>query len=248
MTQPVNILLVDDDQSLTRTIGLILERQGYAVSTAGSGLEAIERIREEAFDLAFVDIKMPGLDGVETLCQLKSLRRDLTVVMMTAYTVEQRVREALEAGAHGVLHKPFDVKAVLSLIRRAVSTSGEMLILLVEDDPGTRRTLKNILAHRGYRVGEAASGKCALELVRDNHYDVVLLDLRLPDMNGVETYLAIRALDPKVAVIMITAYRAESHELVHEALSLSVLECLDKPLEMAQVLRSIEAARPRVEP
>jgi len=242
------ILIVDDDPSLTRTMSLILEHAGYLVTTAASGSEALELAQAATFDLAFLDIKLPGIDGVETLRQLRQLRPDATVVMMTAYSLDHRIRDALRAGAHGVLRKPVEMEEVLGLIRRVLATSGEMLILIVEDDVATRTTLKNILLHKGYGVGEAGTGEEAVELVKSNGYDVILLDLRLPVMDGLQTYLAIQEVDPKAVVLLVTAYRDELDDLVRAALSRNVRKCLDKPLEMAEVLLTLEQIRREVRP
>lgn len=200
-----SILIVDDDPGLVRTTSLILEHQGYTVTTAQTGSEAIALVRDHAFDLTLLDIKMPEIDGVETLREIKRARPAATVVMMTAYAMEQRISDALREGAHAVLRKPLAIQAVLELIKQTTEGSSNMRILLVDDDEGTRTTLGEILAHKGYRVGTAATGEHAIELVRTTRYDAIFLDLRLPDKNGLDVYLEIRALDAKVVVFLITA-------------------------------------------
>src|SRR5262245_35580162 len=161
-----SILLVDDDPALLRSTSLILDYQGYKVTTAGSGAEAIALTRETAFDLTFLDLKMPEIDGVDTLRELKRLRPQATIVMMTAYAMEQRICDALREGAHAVLRKPVAVEGLLAMIEQALARTGDMLILLVDDDDGTRTTLQEILTHQGYLVGSALTGEQAIELVR----------------------------------------------------------------------------------
>jgi two-component system response regulator HydG len=238
-----SVLLVDDDAGLVRTTTLILEHEGYSVTTASSGQEAIALTRETAFDLTFLDIKMPELDGVETLREIKRLRPTATVVMMTAYALEQSIGDALREGAHAVLRKPLAIAQLLGLIDRALTRSGDMLILLVDDDDGARTTLYEILMQKGYVVGTASTGEQAIALVRTIHYDAIFLDLRLPDKNGLDVYLEIRALDPRVVVFLVTAYRQTSQGLVEEALAKTVRRCLDKPFEPAEVLKTLHELR-----
>ena len=114
------ILIVDDDASQTRTISLILKRKGYEVATAKDGFEAIERVRERPFDVIFMDIKMPVMNGVEAYKEIKKIRPEAVVMMMTAYAVEELIQEALREGVGGVLYKPIDIESVTALIDDAM--------------------------------------------------------------------------------------------------------------------------------
>ena len=118
-----SILIVDDDPSLTRTTSLILKHKGYVVTTARNGAEAIERTQETAFDVTFIDIKMPGINGVETLRRVRRLRPTAMVVMMTAYAMDGRDQEALQERAHGILYKPLHIEDVLGFIKQAIIDS-----------------------------------------------------------------------------------------------------------------------------
>ena len=118
MTNQTSILIVDDNASLRQTLSLILEHKGYAVATAQDGLQAVERVKEKPFDLALLDIKMTPIHGVETYRRIKKIRPEAVVIMMTAYTVEDLVQEALQAGAHGVVYKPLDIKKAIELIEK----------------------------------------------------------------------------------------------------------------------------------
>ena len=120
MEEKASILIVDDDVSMTRSTTLILEHNGYAVTTAKGGPEAIQRVKERAFDMIFIDIKMPLMDGVETYKRIKKIRPGAVVTMMTGYAVEDLVQEALQEGAYTVLYKPLDMEEVFQLVNRAV--------------------------------------------------------------------------------------------------------------------------------
>jgi DNA-binding NtrC family response regulator len=115
-----NILVVDDIKSMRLTLGGILEDEGYNVLLAEDGYQAIEAAKQTSFALAFMDIKMPGINGVQTFREIKKINPQAAVIMMTAYSVEDLVREALEEGAYAVVYKPFDVENILSIIDSAL--------------------------------------------------------------------------------------------------------------------------------
>ena len=119
MEEKGSVLIVNDNTSLCRTLSFVLRRKGFDAALAKDGLEAIERVRERSFDMILMDIKMPLLNGVETYRRIKEIRPGAAVLMMTAYSVEDLVREALEEGAYGIVYKPLDIEKVISLIERA---------------------------------------------------------------------------------------------------------------------------------
>ena len=110
------ILLVDDDTSLLNSMALILRHEGYKVTTAQNGMEAMAMSWDSPFDVVFMDIKMPVMDGAECYEKLKGVRPNAVVVMMTAYAVEDLVQRALRQGAYRVMYKPFDMGEVLQLV------------------------------------------------------------------------------------------------------------------------------------
>jgi len=189
MDDQASVLIVDDDVGMGETMSDIMEDKGYRTVIALDGYEAVEKARETAFDIILMDIKMPGMDGVETFRQIKKIHPETAVVMMTAYAVEDLIREALREGAYGVLYKPFDMERMIGLIED-VRAGG--LILLVDDDPDACVTFKDILEAKGYQVGTALSGEEAIEIARENRHDMIFIDMKLPTINGLQTYLAIR--------------------------------------------------------
>ena len=110
------VLIVDDNSSLCKTMSFVLKRKGYSVTTAKDGFEAIERVKERSFDMILIDIKMPHLNGVETLRRIKMIRPEAVVMMMTAYAVEDLVQDALQEGVFGVIYKPLDIDKFINLI------------------------------------------------------------------------------------------------------------------------------------
>jgi DNA-binding NtrC family response regulator len=240
MGEKASILIVDDNISLCKTISFVLGRKGYAVTTAEDGPEAIEKVKENPFDMIFMDIKMPLMDGVETYRRIKKIRPEAVVMMMTAYAVEELVQEALQEGAYGITYKPLDIERMVAVIEEARKAKEGALILVVDDDPGTCITLKNVLIKKGYQVGIAYAGEEAITIAREAVYDIIFIDVKLPTINGLETYLAIREINPEAVAIMMTAYRQEAADLVEEALKNSAYTCLYKPFEMEELLKLVE--------
>ncbi|GAG57138.1 unnamed protein product, partial [marine sediment metagenome] len=240
MEKRANILIVDDNISLAKTMSLILKRKGYEATTAPDGPVAIERVKERPFDLIFMDIKMPLMDGVQIYRKIKKIRPEIIVIMMTAYAVENLVAEALKEGAYGIIYKPLDIEKMISLIEKSRKKKQGALILVVDDDPGTCMTLKNIFLKKGYRVGIAHDGEKAITMAREKTHDIIFIDLKLPTINGLEVYLKIKEIDPKLVAIMMTGYRKEMTDLVEEALNNNAYACIYKPLDIEKLLMLIE--------
>ena len=231
-----NILVVDDLRSIRVTLGGILEDKGHNVVTVEDGYQAIEAVKKTHFDIIFMDIKMPGINGVQTFREVKKIDPGAAVVMMTAYSVEDLVKEALEEGAYAVAYKPFDIDKIVVLIEELLGE--KTLILVVDDQFGDRETLKTILEDKGYKVATARDGAEAIKLVRERHYDIIFLDIKLPDMNGVETFEQVKEIDPGAAVIMMTGYTEE--DLVKRAISGGAYTCVYKPFDMEKVIALVE--------
>ena len=232
-----NILVVDDLRSMRLTLGGILEDEGYSVTTVEDGYQAIEAVRKRQFDAIFIDIKMPGIDGVQAFREIKKIDPDATVVMMTAYSVEELVKEALEEGAYAIIYKPFDINMVIAIIEELLTK--KTLVLVVDDHFADRETLKAILDEKGYRVATAADGNEAIEMVRSRHYDIIFLDVRLPDMTGFETFEQVKKIDPQATVIMMTGYAEQ--ELMESAVGAGAFTYLYKPFDMEKVITLVEA-------
>jgi DNA-binding NtrC family response regulator len=110
------VLVVDDLKNMRCTLGGILEDKGHRVVTAEDGYQAIESVKGNHFDVIFMDIKMPGMNGVQAFSEIKKLDPKVIVIMMTAYDEKDLAEKALKQGARTCLYKPFDMEQVLSLV------------------------------------------------------------------------------------------------------------------------------------
>jgi len=224
-------LVVDDLRSSRFTLGGILEDEGHNVVLAENGYQAIEAAKQIPFDLIFMDIKMPGINGVQTFREVKKINPQAAVIIMTAYSVEDLVREALGEGVYAVVYKPFDIEHIVSIIEDALHKT---LILVVDDYFADRETLKAILEDRGYRVATAETGAETLDMVEEKHFDIIFLDIRLPDISGTQIFEEVKAIDPEVAVIMMTGYSEE--EAVRRAISQGAYTCIYKPFDVEKIM------------
>lgn len=179
------ILVVDDMRNMRLTLSGIIEDRGCDVTAAGDGYQAIDAASATRFDLIFMDIKMPGINGVQTFREIKKISPGSVVVMMTGFAVDELVNAALEEGAFSVIYKPFDIEKVISLVESVVKT---VLILVVDDGSLDRKVLREILSREGYRTAEAGDGRQALQMVKDRHYDIIFMDISLPTLRH-EKYL-----------------------------------------------------------
>ncbi|MEI6126837.1 MAG: response regulator [Pseudomonadota bacterium] len=118
MEKTLRLLIVDDDAGMIQTLNYVLTEKGYEVVTVSKGADALEALKKSTFDVVFSDIKMPGMNGVELLRQVKALTPETPIVLITAYTMHELVEEAKEAGAYKLFFKPLDLDAVLAFINK----------------------------------------------------------------------------------------------------------------------------------
>ena len=238
MVKQGEILVVDDQPGILETLSDILEAKGYGVATASDGFTAIRKAKEKKFDLILMDIKMPGINGVQTFREIKKIAPATAVVMMTAYAVEDLIREAIEEGAYTVVYKPFDTQKVIQTIEQVLES---MLVLVVDDRLDDRQTIRDILMTKGYTVATAKDGYEAIELVKQGDFDIVMLDVKMPGIDGVKTFDEIHKIKPKIPVIMLTGYTAE--EMLSEAIKKGVYACLYKPLDMDRLIQILQQVK-----
>jgi len=183
MTHTANILLVDDEPGMLRYIRTLLEVDEYKVETASTGEEALERVQKGLQpDLVLLDLLMPGIDGLQTLEQLRQIRPGTKVVMLSCVSDTRKVVQAIRLGAHDYLTKPFSLTVLLARLRaisrRAAQPS--MPTLHIDDlvlDPASREVTRGgqkinltatefrVLEFLLRRAGRAASRSSIIEAV-----------------------------------------------------------------------------------
>lgn len=240
MKNRTKVLVVDDDRRMVKTLCDILKVKGYEATEAYSGGEAVDRIRTCNQDCVLMDIKMPGINGVEALFVIREICPDLPVVLMSAYADGKQIDMAKGKGAYSVMTKPVDIQSLLSflsLIRKEES------ILLVDDDKNFSRTLSDILTLRGYIVETESEPERVLGHLEQTYKLTVLLDLKLGNRDGIDILKDIRKKYPTKPVVLITAYREKMKASIEQGLHIGAYSCLYKPFVTEELIEVIEAIR-----
>lgn len=234
------MLIVDDNCDLCRNLADILEDRGIVVRMEHDGEKAVAAVAMEDFDLVLMDIRMPTMDGVEAYRKIKEAKPSTPVIMMTAFTTDDLVRDALREGVHAVLYKPLDVEVLLTTVESSRDVG--RMILVVDDDTDMCHNLQDILRAQGYRVSCAHTAEEAILAAQANNADIYLIDLKLPTRNGLETYLAVKDIRPNAVALIITAYADELPHLVDSALQYGAYACLRKPVDIAILTDVVDQA------
>ena len=116
----VNILIVDDESGARKTFGNILKAKGYDVDSAGTGQEAISKIREKFFNIVFLDIRLPDISGLEVLKSISEINEDTVAIMVTAYASIDSSIEAMNEAAYSYITKPVNMDQVMQVIHGAL--------------------------------------------------------------------------------------------------------------------------------
>ncbi len=138
MAEPASILVVDDESIMQEILGDFLREEGYEVDVTGSGEEGLEHSRQRVYDCAIVDLMMPGIDGIETMQQLREIDPSLPVIMVTAFASVESAVEAMKQGAYEYITKPFKNDEVLVVLQNAIRTRK-----LEDEVKNLRRALKD---------------------------------------------------------------------------------------------------------
>jgi two-component system response regulator HydG len=238
MNERLSVLVVDDDRDLAESLADVFEARGHDVALAYSGESGLEIFREREFDIVFMDVKLPGMSGVETFFAFRQLKPDARVMMMTGYSVEQLLQQAIDAGALGVLRKPFAMTDVLEALERARPHG---VVLVADDDPDFTESLRPVLQAAGWRVAVAATGQAAVERVSSGGIDCLILDLRLPILSGFEVYLQLKKLGIALPTVIVTGHAAEEGASA-EGLRADAEDFLVKPVDPRRLVSALEAA------
>src|SRR5262245_1750941 len=198
------ILVVDDDRTMVRTLCDVLKLHGWETDGVFSGEDAIEAVRDGGFAAVLMDIKMPGMDGVQALKVMRQLRPDLRVLLMTAHATRDLIVEAEREGAIRILPKPMWLQALLQSLERTLRRSRSVLI--VDDNPAFLQTLSDGLRERGFLTVEARGLDAALRRLQAESPAAILLHLRIDNVEPNESILAIRQVSPAVALILYSGH------------------------------------------
>jgi signal transduction histidine kinase/CheY-like chemotaxis protein len=203
----IAILLVEDDFINQKVATTSLVRNGYNnIEIAGNGKLAVKYAREKHYDIILMDIRMPVMDGVEATERIReaeksdSKRKPAVIVAFTAYAVEGDRERFLAAGMDDYIAKPFQPDELLRVIekysnRMKMRSQPALRILLAEDNKINQKVAMKTLENFGHVVDLAENGYEAVEKARAKVFDLVLMDLEMPEMDGIEATRLIRKME-----------------------------------------------------
>ena len=234
----IDILVADDDADMTETLSDILSTSGIQVEIAHDGLQALKKVKTKKFDMVLMDIKMPKMNGVECFKRIKKIRPQTTVILMTAYAAHDLISETLVRGVYGIWYKPVEVERIIELVEKNPKKGA--LLLIVDDDLSTIETLVEILQKKGFRLIKVSSREEAKKKIKEEDFDLVFVNVKMPVMNGLVTYLELRKIKPQIKTIVITAYSQQVEAIVEEAIRNEFYTCLYKPIKIDNLLKIVE--------
>jgi len=237
---PLRVFVVDDDVDFALSLADVLRDENYYVECVHTGEEAVTRLQHEDFDIVLLDVRLPGINGVEVFFEIRNSRPGLKVIMMTGCSVADLLAQAVEGGVHGVFYKPFELDNLLAILA-ATSTSG--LVLVLHDDPDFARSVKEILTDDGYSVLVANSRPEAVEKMVADEIDFLILDLRLPVMSGLEVYWELKNRGHTVPTVIVTACPKEEAVTVETLNQYPICGYFIKPFKLQEPFGPIKLIR-----
>jgi len=260
----MRILVVDDEELAAEHARIVLDEVGIKADTCLDGQTALHMLelqhaKHEPYNLVLLDWKMPEMDGIEVAKEIRQrYDKETTVIILTSFNWDEIMDEAMHVGVDGFLAKPLFASNVIDEFERIARKNNMSLyrekkraelkgkrILLAEDVFINAEIMKQVILTREAEIDHAENGKIVLEMFEKSpigHYDAILMDVRMPEMDGLETAAAIRALDrPDAKAIPIIALTANAFdEDVQRSLQVGMNAHLSKPVEPEHLYQTLE--------
>ena len=240
----IKVLVVDDEKIIRDFFGRLLSLQGLEVIEAEDGYKAAELAKGNKFDLYFIDVRMPGMDGLETFRQIRQVHPEALVVMMTGYALDNILEQAQKEGASGSIRKPFAIGEIKGIVEKAAQKKNKEAAntLVIDDDQAVLNFFGNFLKVKNQKYSLINNAKDALELIQREKFNLVFLDLVLKDADGLELYKKIKEILPQAEIVIITGYHDKAKEIEGKA---DISGLLYKPFEIEGIIKYIEKIKPK---
>ena len=233
------VLVVEDEPDIGALIRYQLEAHGYQVLTATRGDEALAKAEATSPDLITLDILLPDQDGFDVLRQLKA-NPDTTGIPVLILSIVQDEESGFRLGAVDYMTKPIDERRLIESVRAILVRKTKVLI--AEDEPDAARLLTHMLERHGYLTLVAADGYETLLMARREKQGLILLDLRMPGMDGYEALTRLKR-DVKtrdIPIIAMSAYAPDYQSERERLLSRGAAEFLSKPFTIELLVAELE--------
>ena len=243
------ILVADDEWLICDLLRRILTPT-HEVITATGGAEAVALFKQHRPQITVLDLIMPEMDGIEVLRRIREIDPQASVIILTGKASDALEDEVRALGATDFLRKGGlsvqDLRGIVGRVQqqleRAPSAEGQAArsILVVDDEPVIRAMLSKFLTEQGYRVRTAQEGPAALALVKQDSPHLVILDIYMPGMNGVEVFRQLRAQGYRGGVITLTA--SQDQRLLQQMLELGSADVVGKPVDLDRLALVVQVA------
>jgi len=251
------IVIADDEEEIRDLLAEYLQTHGWETFRAANGLEALLHVKQQRPAAVVLDLNMPRLGGIDALKRIRTFDPSIVVVVVSA-NVDDTVRPQIEAlGAKAILDKPLDLARLLAalggeapsvpapsrpLAEAAIDTrpAQQRTVLVADDDPAIREMFEEFFVAKGYQVRTAVDGAAAVRELTGRAPDVVLLDIDMPGLSGVDALPTLKALAPGTAVIMVSG--TTDVEAARRALAAGAFDYATKPVDLNRLLESVETA------
>jgi signal transduction histidine kinase/DNA-binding response OmpR family regulator len=264
LTGNETILLVDDESMILKVFGNMLKSMGYHILEAKSGEEALQVSQDfkEKIDLLLTDVVMPGMNGRELADTLKAERHEIKVIFMSGYTDDVLAHHGVLEEGMVLLQKPLTENVLANKIRDILDVDqesnpvnpepediGELCILLVDDNNDIRMLVKSYLKDSLCKIDTAENGEIAFDTFKSGTYDLVLMDMQMPVMDGVTAVKEMRKWEEekqreKTMIIALTGN--SSQEDIDRCVSAGYNSHLSKPIKKDQLVTTIHKYAPTV--
>ncbi|HEY8506647.1 MAG TPA: response regulator, partial [Gemmataceae bacterium] len=255
------VLVADDRRDIRYLAQYFLEEAGAEVTTAENGRAALDAVRRAAeagrpFSAVVLDIQMPEMDGYEAARRLRAEGFAGAVIALTAAAMPGDREKCLRAGCDEYLCKPVERDRLVEAIARCTRTEtagdrvsgaarGRASVLIVEDNRDASGALAKLLTMQGYEVRTAADARSGIEAARQLRPDVVLMDIGLPDMSGLEAVRRIKSLPEADGVLCVALTGYSDEEARKQILAAGFDHLALKPIDFEALLRFLSARRER---
>ncbi len=253
------ILVIDDERMVCDLLRAVLSRYGHEVITAFDGRNGLALFEQHRPRFTLLDLRMPGMDGIEVLTRIRALDPKASVIVLTGAGSADLENQARQMGVTDFLSKGLSLDVLVQAMERVMqqpvkppasssqSTDAQKApshsqkagsILVVDDEPQIRDLLRKFLSARGYQVRVATDGQQALALVDQKSPDIIVLDVNMPGMNGIEVLKRLRAKNYAGGVMFLTSSQDEM--LLQEGLELGSVDILGKPVDLERLELTIQ--------
>jgi two-component system, NtrC family, response regulator HydG len=235
MTKELSILIVDDDQDNAASLGELFEIEGHQVSVVHSGQAAIDAYLEKNFDLAFMDVMMPGKNGVESFLEIRRMKPSASVFMMSGYSVEELMQQAVAGGALGYLDKPLEPSEVIRLTRD-VGRGGMVLAASAERNVAT--AIETALVGNGMSCKLVRNARDMDAILTSD--SVVVIDAGIHLIDEVAVYRNLISRGHEGPSILIPKQQAAALPKQNLLRDVGVTGILNKPFDPSDLLQRLQ--------